>query len=226
MKCGAPLPEGVSFCMHCGASLTNNARINVSNGADNLLKRAEQFEERGDFDTAFEYYNKVLDIDINEKRAQDGIARIENYVYYRIDAYGHSNYGELLLIKRKLIFWDFDGKVTVYYLERIKTLRVVPGLIEDEAGFGFMYIGEESEITYTCKRPKEIIEVITNAINGIYPEIRVMSQKEKDLDNYILAKFDKNRKVEAIKYYIEKTGAGLKEAKEYIEELLYHRRWQ
>lgn len=66
-----------------------------------------------------------------------------------------------------------------------------------------MYSGKASEITYTCKRPKETVEVIMNAINGIYPEKRVMSQEEKDLANDILAKFDKNRKIEAIKYYRE-----------------------
>ena len=47
-----------------------------------------------------------------------------------------------------------------------------------------------------------------------------MSQEEKDLANDILAKFDKNRKMEAIKYYREQTGEGLKEAKEYIDKLL------
>ena len=54
-----------------------------------------------------------------------------------------------------------------------------------------MYSGKTSEITYACKRPKEAVEVIINAINGIYPEKRVISQEEKDLANDILAKFDK-----------------------------------
>lgn len=85
---------------------------------------------------------------------------------------------------------------------------------------GFMYSGKVSEITYACKRPKETVEVIINAINGIYPEKRVISQEEKDLANDILAKFDKNRKIEAIKYYREQTGEGLQEAKEYIDKLL------
>ena len=85
---------------------------------------------------------------------------------------------------------------------------------------GFMYSGKTSEITYACKRPKEAVEVIINAINGIYPEKRVISQAEKDLANDILAKFDKNRKIEAIKYYREQTGEGLQEAKEYIDKLL------
>ena len=206
--------------MHSGNMNIANAVINVSNGnnADNLLKRAEQFEERGEFNTALEYYNKVLDIDINEKRAQDGIARIkdriENYVYYRIDANTLFNFGELILKKRKLIFVDKKGKETVYFLERIKNPRVTVGCV------GFMYSGKTSEITYACKRPKETVEVIINAINGIYPEKRVISQEEKDLANDILAKFDKNRKIEAIKYYREQTGEGLKEAKEYIDKLL------
>ena len=39
--------------MHTGDMNIANAVINVSNGnnADNLLKRAEQFEERGEFNT-------------------------------------------------------------------------------------------------------------------------------------------------------------------------------
>ena len=44
---------------------------------------------------------------------------------------------------------------------------------------GFMYSGKTSEITYACKRPKEAVEVIINAINGIYPEKESYLRKKR-----------------------------------------------
>ena len=54
-----------------------NATINI-NGVNtaNLVARAEAFESQNDFETALEYFNRVLDIDINNADAQQGIQRI------------------------------------------------------------------------------------------------------------------------------------------------------
>ncbi len=90
-QCGANInvddTKEAGICESCGTAfitekainnyeVTNN--INVSNatininGADieNLLIRAEQYESRGDFDSAREYYNRILDIDANHEIAK------------------------------------------------------------------------------------------------------------------------------------------------------------
>jgi len=54
-----------------------NATINI-NGVNtaNLVARANAFESQNDFDAALEYYDRVLDIDINNVDAIQGIQRI------------------------------------------------------------------------------------------------------------------------------------------------------
>ena len=145
-NCGKEVPDGAKFCMHCGASLTdqqhsvpksinlsegdtlvpakctncgaelkvdpslesavcpycnttylvkkaiNNFNINVHGvvnvkeatinmgglSADNLIKRAKEFELAGDYKSALNYYNKVLDIDVNNAAAKNGVLHASN----------------------------------------------------------------------------------------------------------------------------------------------------
>lgn len=90
-QCGATIKvddtKEAGICESCGTAfitekainnfnVTNN--INVSNATinmvggdiDNLLVRAQQHEERGDYETAKEYYNRILDIDANHEIAK------------------------------------------------------------------------------------------------------------------------------------------------------------
>ena len=206
--------------MNTGNMNISNAVINVSNGSniDNLLLRAEKYEQEGNYIVALEYYNKVLDIDISQTKAQDAIhkieKRIEEYVYYRGDANKVFSFGQLLLKKGKLIFVNKKGKETVYYLERIINPRVTMGCL------GFMYEGNSNEISYATQNTKILVEMILNAKKGIYPEMKFLNEEQSELEKEIISKFDKNKKVAAIKYYRERTGADLKEAKEYIDSIL------
>lgn len=82
----------VFVCQHCGTKYaTEEARkhlveVNVTIDepvrvqgvatVDNLLRRADDFERRGDLERAAEYYDRVLDIDIDNGEANRGIARV------------------------------------------------------------------------------------------------------------------------------------------------------
>lgn len=157
--------------MNSGNMNIKNAYINVSNGTnlENLLLRAERYEQEGDYNSALEYYNRVLDIDINQIKVQEAINKIkhamEEYVYFRIDANVGLFSGHLMLKKGKLIYVNKKGKETVYYIERISNPRVTMGCL------GFMYEGRMSEVTIGCRMAKMVVEMLLNAKKGIYPEM-------------------------------------------------------
>ena len=76
-----------NFNLH-GNMNVGSATINVNGfNTDNLIARANTYESDNQFAMALEYYNKVLDIDINNAEANEGIKRIEQkkteYVYIK-----------------------------------------------------------------------------------------------------------------------------------------------
>lgn len=96
-QCGANITvddsKEAAICEFCGTAfvtekainnyhITNN--VNISNATinvaganvDNLLLRAEQYEEQGDFEKAKEYCNRVLDIDATNQIAQSKLKRL------------------------------------------------------------------------------------------------------------------------------------------------------
>lgn len=95
-NCGAPLKidnsKDAAICEHCGSAFivekainnynntinVDNATINVTGlNINNLIARADQFAQEGDVKKAKEYYNKVLDIDINNKAAKEGLEKLK-----------------------------------------------------------------------------------------------------------------------------------------------------
>lgn len=73
------------FCNYCGCKLIKESlNINVSGIVEldnskqihNFLMRAQQFEKTQELETAYEYYNKILDLDYSNVNAQAGINRI------------------------------------------------------------------------------------------------------------------------------------------------------
>lgn len=70
--------------------ITGNVKIDHSQEVENAIKRAEQFENDGDSQKAKEYYNKALDMDAENEKAQRRIKEIsDNQVlaeYYVIDS--------------------------------------------------------------------------------------------------------------------------------------------
>ena len=164
-----------------------------------------------------EYYNKVLDLDINQLEAQNCINRImkeiDDYVYFKSGANKVFTFGTLSLKKEKLVFANKNGKETVYFLHRISNPRVTMGCL------GFIYDNKTAEITYATSEAKKWVELIKNAQIGIYPEIHISNGKD-ELADYIKANYDRNSMVRAIKYCREQTGWGLKESKEYVEKCI------
>lgn len=76
------------FCEYCGTKIFMNTvqevsgTVNVSRRSEveNLLARAREFERAGDFYQAESYYNRVLDIDVNDSRAKEGYQRVRSIV--------------------------------------------------------------------------------------------------------------------------------------------------
>ena len=76
--------EGVFVCQNCGAKYSvedakkmmveGTVTVDRSTDINNLLIRAKQFEERGDYGKADEYYNKVLDLDPSNEEALNGLS--------------------------------------------------------------------------------------------------------------------------------------------------------
>lgn len=192
-NCNAPLDvdtsQAAAICKYCGmpfiveqAIKNYNIHVNSSNlnitsavinmgdntNVNNLLLRAQKFEKGGEYNLALEYYNKVLDIDINQESAQSGVERvkrlIENYEYFRTNSSTGWTNGKLVLKQNMLIFEKKRG-VNIYYLARISKIKPICG------GIKFLYDGVF--VSFSCQAPKEITEIILNAQNGNYPKFRI-----------------------------------------------------
>ena len=62
-----------------GNVIANGATININGkNISNLLERANQYGKSGDFDKAMDYFNEVLDSDVNSQDALKGIQKIKN----------------------------------------------------------------------------------------------------------------------------------------------------
>lgn len=82
------IDDSIFECQSCGVQydknevqkllveLTGEVKIDRSEEIENTLKRAQQFLDAGDFSKASEYYNKVLDLDPNNKPALQAINEI------------------------------------------------------------------------------------------------------------------------------------------------------
>ena len=102
-NCGASLTvdnsKEAAICEFCGTpfivekaianiTMTGNSSLNIesaviniqgnSPSVDNMLKRAEEFAQQGDYDTALEYCNKVLDLDYSNTSARELINGIND----------------------------------------------------------------------------------------------------------------------------------------------------
>ena len=101
-ECGANVTvddsKDAAVCEFCGTAfitekainnyhITNNlnisnATINVTGvGVENLILRAEQFESKGDYEKAIEYYNRALDIDATNKTALSKLEALSNLFF-------------------------------------------------------------------------------------------------------------------------------------------------
>ncbi len=133
--------KDAAVCEHCGTAfiiekainnftltgnqsiIINSAVINVKStapsqdsaqntpSAENLLLRAEEFEQSGDFSRALEYYNKVLDLNPSDSTAKDAVDRINNRVIAEITLtpFGSSK-STLTLTRSELIHVTKKGR--------------------------------------------------------------------------------------------------------------------
>lgn len=155
----------------------NGAVINIhGNNADNLLKRAKEFEDADECAKALQYYEKVLDLDADNEGAREGIERIntrvEEYVYRKCITYekGYFNrrYGKLTLLKDELIHEDDTGVEYCYDLSKIKLSK--PGETDN-----IMIFKDQNESTVRIFLTGDLVlpwyKDIIGMQTGHYPEI-------------------------------------------------------
>ena len=150
-SCGASLTvdnsKDLAVCQFCGTpfivekAITNvtmggnnsitieSAIINIQGrdnnpSADNLLKRAEEFELQGDFATAIKYYNKVLDLEYSNTSAREAINRINDCIPILVISFisGLFSSGTLTLTRKSLTY-QTEKKVEVYPIESIVAVK-------------------------------------------------------------------------------------------------------
>lgn len=84
--------DDIFECQSCGVQysknevqkllveITGQVKIDHSQESENMVKRAKQFENRGDQEKAKEYYEKALDLDPENEDATDGILQGPQFV--------------------------------------------------------------------------------------------------------------------------------------------------
>ncbi len=151
-----------------------SATINVQGAStDNLIARANAFEAENDFKNALVYYNRVLDIDINNVEAQQGIQRVEqkkmDFAYFKAESYNLLSNNDAVEIKRDriTIIRSNDGSIQDLYFDELKNLKLEDFCLSFQypgAWTSFMIVAEnESDL-------KKILTFIRNAQQGIYPD--------------------------------------------------------
>jgi predicted RNA-binding Zn-ribbon protein involved in translation (DUF1610 family) len=160
-----------------------NATINVQGQDKNvLLARGKEFEEQKKYKTALEYYNKVLDLDINNADARIAIERVEkarkNYIYLETSAYLNRlipgigywpSKGVLFLAKGVLGFTNGSKLVDAYNVNKISDLNKKN--INGNWNFVFKYPDKIGTQRFEpCDASVDLwINTIQNAQKGIYP---------------------------------------------------------
>lgn len=77
------------FCNYCGTKImiadavqkvSGTVNINRSSEINNIIKRAKDYEERQMLDEAEKYYDRALDIDMDNQEAQEGLERVKTTI--------------------------------------------------------------------------------------------------------------------------------------------------
>ena len=156
-----------------GNLTVNGAQININGkNIDNLLERANQYASDGDFDKAVEYFNEVLDSDINTLQVKEGIQKIKfilnDYSYMS----ENTNKGMLELKKGRLILTT-NVNPQLFELDKIFGLSIVKrGLFSSEKSLQFTYSGiPERRVTIETSAAAKWFVVIEDAKMGKYPKM-------------------------------------------------------
>lgn len=152
-----------------------NVRIEGAPSKENLLKRAQNFERSGDIVTALKYYEKVLDLDVYNNHAINGIRRINQGVFFSDDASHIISSGKLCLVKDYIVYKRKSGKTIVIALKdclgaksSFKNLTIIKKEMANKSSI--VHATEVFGILAKRKgAAKEWVQVINNAIKGVYP---------------------------------------------------------
>lgn len=71
-----------AFCQYCGTkivNLNNTVEINRTSEINNLLLRALEFEQKGNYEKVAAYCERILDLDPTNKRAREIEQRLPGY---------------------------------------------------------------------------------------------------------------------------------------------------
>ena len=192
-NCGASLevnPEQeTAKCSHCGSAFLIDEAIqnyNVSvagnlnvNGAvitiegkniNNLVKRAFEYGKNGDFDKAREYFNEVLDSDINNADAKRGIQILDSIVNsysYKSEMVSQG----LLELKKGRVLLTTSPQPLLFELTRIFELNIVNrSLFSSGKAIQFVYHGiPQRRLTFNVDDAVGWYKLIEDAKMGKYP---------------------------------------------------------
>lgn len=208
-NCGAPLEVDPNLetakCSHCGSAFlvdeaiqnynvtvsgnlsVNGAVINI-NGKNitNLLERACEYAKSGDFEQARSYFNEVLDSDITNKKAKNGIKLLDDI----INGYSYKSEslpeGKLELKKGRLLLTREPSPI-LFELSRVFDLNVIKrNLFSAEKAIQFTYHGiPQRRVMFNVNDANTWYKLIEDAKMGKYPQMKnlgsIYSQREKEL---------------------------------------------
>ncbi|WP_027397965.1 zinc ribbon domain-containing protein [Anaerovibrio lipolyticus] len=163
-----------NYNIHVNGNISiGSATINIrGENVQNLVARAVEFERESHFNNAIEYYNKVLDIDINNVEAKEGLARVnqklKNYMYIRVEIPCISSSNEIIEVYKTYILHTKGNDKKKYEISKIINIKqphknLMTFEIEGDY-FSNVSIAAGDETS-------AIVEFILNAQKGIYPNI-------------------------------------------------------
>lgn len=158
-----------------------SATINVQ-GIDtkNLVARAKSFEDNKELETALDYYNRVLDADVNNLEAIEGVRRvkdkIKNYVYVTGSVTSIMGFSQKLEGVRDAIrIRNSKGEIIdEYFIKDMKNVKTYDLLVA--MSITFEYPGKLTNVNLRFNHHrgqcKEVLRFIQNAQRGIYPDYK------------------------------------------------------
>ena len=151
------------------------ATINVQGlNTENLIARAKSYEARNKLEIAMDYFNQVLDIDINNREAIFGVHRIQekmkNYVFFTAVHKTFFGDNSIIEVRQETLTMIKGIKKEVYYINKIEN-EAISGKDNDQ--FIFSYPGRTLFVVWKCgKQSQELYDYVKNAKRGIYPDYR------------------------------------------------------
>ena len=191
-NCGASLSVGptqsAAVCPYCNSAYVvekaineynlsiegnltvNGATININGkNLSNLLERAEQYAHDGDFDKATQYFNEILDIDVNSVEAVKGIQRIKEVINDYVFMSEDTPSGKLELKKDRLILTT-SVSPQLYELKRIFDLNAKSGFFSKSIQFTYSGMSK-TKMTIATENPNQWFKIIEDAKMGKYPKM-------------------------------------------------------